>query len=186
MMAGKVKARTKEPLRGKKPAKVSGTRRSPATKPASRSLTGKSKATSLNGGGSKSARSNGAKRRDALYRMLMEKRQEVLREIGGTLGHSLPDGQQCRLEAAMDVGDQALLDLERELGISLLEMQNRKRQMIDEALARLAEGTYGNCAECGAEIGEKRLAVVPFAKLCVQCQSRQELLEKIAKEEERF
>jgi DnaK suppressor protein len=124
-------------------------------------------------------------RRETLHRMLMQKREEVLREIGDSLGHSLTEDQQRRLEAAMDVGDQAMMDLERELGISLLEMQNRKRQMIDEALTRLAEGTYGLCAECGVEISEKRLAAVPFAKLCVNCQSKAELIEKIEKEEER-
>ena len=78
-----------------------------------------------------------------------------------------------------------MMDLERELGISLLEMRNRKRQLLDEAIRRLAEGTYGLCAECGVEISEKRLVAVPFAKLCVECQSKQELLEKIEKGEER-
>ncbi len=126
-----------------------------------------------------------AKRREALHRMLMTKRQETLHEIGASLGQALTDDQQRRLESAMDVGDQALMDLERELGISLLEMRNRRRQQIDEALARLAEGTYGLCAECGIEISEKRLQAVPFAKLCVDCQTREELLEKIEKGEER-
>ena len=62
---------------------------------------------------------------------------------------------------------------------------NDRTQAIDEALTRLSEGTYGICAECGIEVSEKRLEAVPFAKLCVQCQSRQELLEKIEKEEDR-
>ncbi len=125
------------------------------------------------------------RRREALYRMLMNKRQEIMREIEDNLGQSLTEDQRRRLESARDVGDQALMDLERELGISLMEMRNRRRQLIDEALTRLAEGTYGVCAECGVEISEKRLAAVPFAKLCVECQSKQELLEKIEKEEER-
>jgi DnaK suppressor protein len=124
-------------------------------------------------------------RYEFLHRMLMAKRQEVLNEIGESLGQSLTEDQQRRLEAAMDVGDQALMDLEREMGISLLEMRNRKRQMIDETITRLHEGTYGICADCGIEISEKRLAAVPFAKLCVDCQSRQELIEKIEKGEER-
>ena len=115
-------------------------------------------------------------RREALYRMLIGKRNEILKQIEGLLGQSLTDDQQRRLESAMDVGDQALMDLDRELGISLLEMQNRKRQAIDEALRRLAEGSYGLCAECGIEISEKRLQAVPFAKLCVECQAKQELL----------
>ena len=125
------------------------------------------------------------RRREVLQRMLLSKRQEIMREIEGNLGQSLTEDQQRRLESARDVGDQALMDLDRELGISLMEMRNRKRQAIDEALTRLSEGTYGICAECGIEVSEKRLEAVPFAKLCVQCQSRQELLEKIEKEEDR-
>ncbi len=124
-------------------------------------------------------------RRDGLHRMLMVKRQEVLKEIGGNLGQSVTEDQQQRLESAKDIGDQASMDLEREVDISLMEMRNRKRQMIDEAMTRLSEGTYGICAECGIDISEKRLAVVPFAKLCVECQARTELLEKIEKEEDR-
>jgi DnaK suppressor protein len=125
------------------------------------------------------------RRREVLHQMLILKRQEILKEIEGSLGQSLTEDQQRRLESARDVGDQALMDLDRELGISLMEMRNRRRQAIDEALTRLSEGTYGICAECGVEISEKRLEAVPFAKLCVECQSRQELLEKIEKEEER-
>ncbi|MGE3153092.1 MAG: TraR/DksA family transcriptional regulator [Nitrospiraceae bacterium] len=124
-------------------------------------------------------------RYDSLHRMLMTKRQEILKEIGGSFGQSVTEDQQQRLESAKDVGDQALMDLEREVGISLMEMRNRKRQMIDEAVARLRDGLYGICAECGVEISERRLAVMPFAKLCVECQARQELLERIEKEEER-
>src|SRR6476646_8392396 len=125
------------------------------------------------------------RRREALQQMLMGKRQEILKEIEGSLGQSLTEDQQRRLESARDVGDQALMDLDRELGISLMEMRNRRRQAIDEALTRLAEGTYGICAECGVEISERRLEAVPFAKLCVECQSKEELLERIEREEDR-
>ena len=125
------------------------------------------------------------RRQEVLHKMLIGKRQEIIKEIEGSLGQSLTEDQQRRLESARDVGDQALMDLERELGISLMEMRNRRRQSIDEALTRLHEGTYGICAECGVEISEKRLQAVPFAKLCVECQSRAELLEKIEREEER-
>jgi DnaK suppressor protein len=125
------------------------------------------------------------RRQEVLHKMLLGKRQEIIREIEESLGQSLTEDQQRRLESARDVGDQALMDLERELGISLMEMRNRRRQSIDEALTRLHEGTYGICAECGIEISEKRLQAVPFAKLCVECQSRAELLEKIEREEDR-
>ena len=125
------------------------------------------------------------RRQEVLHKMLIGKRQEIIKEIEESLGQSLTEDQQRRLESARDVGDQALMDLERELGISLMEMRNRRRQSIDEALTRLHDGTYGICAECGVEISEKRVQAVPFAKLCVECQSRAELLEKIEREEER-
>ncbi len=125
------------------------------------------------------------RRQEILHKMLLEKRQAIIKEIEESLGQSLTEDQQRRLESARDVGDQALMDLERELGISLMEMRNRRRQSIDEAITRLHEGTYGICANCGIEVSEKRLQVVPFAKLCVECQSREELLEKIEREEDR-
>lgn len=123
-------------------------------------------------------------RRDALRKMLMERRQEVIKEIDGLLGNRMSDEYQRRVDSAPDVGDQALLDTERVRDISILEMRNKMRQQIDEALAKLEEGTYGRCADCGAEITEKRLHAVPFARRCVACQSKQELLEKIEMEPE--
>src|SRR5262245_6235689 len=63
-------------------------------------------------------------RQEVLHKMLIGKRQEIIREIEESLGQSLTEDQQRRLESARDVGDQALMDLERELGISLMEMRN--------------------------------------------------------------
>ncbi|MBI4400610.1 MAG: TraR/DksA family transcriptional regulator [Nitrospirae bacterium] len=185
-------AKVKKKMRAKKTASVKkvsakkSAKRPPSdtTRPSLGARSSGSRTEAASGDG-KLSKVKQVRRREFLYRMLTTKRQEVLKEIGDVIGQSLTNDQQRRLESAMDVGDQALMDLEREMGISLLEMRNRKRQLIDEALSRLDEGTYGVCAECGVEISEKRLAAVPFAKLCVDCQSRQELLEKIEKEEER-
>lgn len=124
-------------------------------------------------------------RREALKKMLMDRRQEVIKEIDGLLGNRISDEYQRRVDSAPDVGDQALLDTERVRDISILEMRNKMRQQIDEALAKLEEGTYGRCADCRGEITEKRLHAVPFARRCVACQSKQELLEKIEMEEEK-
>jgi DnaK suppressor protein len=123
-------------------------------------------------------------RKDALRKILMDRRQEVMKEIDGLLGNRMSDEYQRRVDSAPDVGDQALLDTERVRDISLLEMRNKMRQQIDEALAKLEEGTYGRCADCKVEISEKRLRTVPFARRCVACQSKQELLEKIELEPE--
>lgn len=125
-------------------------------------------------------------RSTTLRKIMLEKRVQLMKEIQSQLGQSLTEEQQRRFESAMDSGDQALLDLEREMGISLQEKRNRERQMIDEALVSLEEGTYGICVECNTEISEKRLAVMPFARLCVGCQEKIELLEKIERGEQRI
>ena len=125
-----------------------------------------------------------SQRTEALRKMLLERRQEVMKEINGLIGHRMSDEIQRRVDSAPDVGDQALLDTERVRDISIMELRNKMRQQIDEALAKLEEGTYGRCADCGAEISEKRLRAVPFARRCVTCQEKQEMLEKIEMEEE--
>jgi DnaK suppressor protein len=154
-----IKPRSQRQLKGKTAA-------SPPSKPT------KAKAATLNS------------RRDALRKMLLDRRQEVLKEIEELIGHRLSDDAQNRVDSVPDVGDQALLDAERGRDISILEMRNRMRQNIDEALIRLDEGAYGICSDCGVEISEKRLKAIPFARRCVSCQAKEELLEKIEREED--
>lgn len=125
------------------------------------------------------------RRHEALRNMLLNKREETLRELLDNVGQALAEGQERRLESVGDVADQALRTFERDRSIFVMEIRNRKRQSLEEALTRLHEGTYGICAECGTDINEKRLEAVPFAKLCVACQSRLELLEQIEKAEVR-
>ncbi len=45
----------------------------------------------------------------------------------------------------------------------------REVRMIEAALDRIANGTYGICARCGEAIGEDRLDVVPATPLCRDC-----------------
>jgi RNA polymerase-binding protein DksA len=42
-------------------------------------------------------------------------------------------------------------------------------KQIREALKRIADGTYGICVECGADIGPKRLKALPYATRCISC-----------------
>ncbi len=49
-------------------------------------------------------------------------------------------------------------------------------RLIDEALARLDEGSYGICDDCGGAIPPKRLAALPWAVFCVPCQERRSAL----------
>lgn len=183
-MGNKVRAKGKSAKQAKAPArKAERSRAVGSKKPGVAELPAQA-AQAGNGRGKGGPSAKQVQRREALRRMLLQRRQEVLNEIREDIGHSLTEDQFRRLEG-MDTGDQAMMGLDRELGISLTEMRNRRRQLIDEALIRVEDGSYGACADCGIEISEKRLAAVPFAKLCVECQTREELLEKIEREEER-
>jgi DnaK suppressor protein len=47
-------------------------------------------------------------------------------------------------------------------------------QLVEEALRRIDDGTYGVCESCGQPIGKLRLQAFPRATLCLQCKQRQE------------
>ena len=47
--------------------------------------------------------------------------------------------------------------------------ENQEIQQIGKALKRIAEGTYGICAQCGADIDPKRLRALPNATRCISC-----------------
>jgi DnaK suppressor protein len=55
---------------------------------------------------------------------------------------------------------------------NLIDRAEGRLRLIDEALARVGNGTYGICADCGEEIGLERLKVLPFAVRCVDCEYR--------------
>jgi DnaK suppressor protein len=52
-----------------------------------------------------------------------------------------------------------------------LASQSRELQDIEVALARIADGSYGACIDCGGEIGRARLKADPTLKRCLPCQS---------------
>ncbi|MBQ7524566.1 MAG: RNA polymerase-binding protein DksA [Alphaproteobacteria bacterium] len=62
-----------------------------------------------------------------------------------------------------------------------LRTKDRARKLIhkiDEAIARIDDGTYGYCEETGEPIGLKRLEARPIATLCIEAQERHERMEK--------
>lgn len=58
--------------------------------------------------------------------------------------------------------------------IALLHHEREELRAVQEALVRLADGTYGDCLACGEPIGALRLSVLPEAALCVGCQGMAE------------
>lgn len=69
------------------------------------------------------------------------------------------------------VGDGTSIAVERLTQVAAHEQLLVQEKEVERALAKLDEGTYGVCDECGAHIPEGRLEIHPWAVLCVPCAS---------------
>ena len=108
-----------------------------------------------------------------MRKRLEEKQAELQQRIATLIGSpkqsedaiQASDGVVEPEEEAVDLQetdvDQAILDNEKTL---LAEVQ--------QALARIDNGTYGICSNCGQPIPEKRLEAIPWATLCVTCEPK--------------
>ena len=70
-----------------------------------------------------------------------------------------------------DLADRATVESDRHMALLMGERDRQLIGEIHEALARVKEGEYGICQECGEEIGLARLRAQPTATLCVHCKS---------------
>ena len=78
---------------------------------------------------------------------------------------------ELRKPLSADSEDQAT-DLESQDALEgIVNSENQEIQQIGKALKRIAEGTYGVCAQCGADIDPKRLKALPNATRCISCAS---------------
>ena len=71
----------------------------------------------------------------------------------------------------LHIADAGTDNFEQEFSLSLAETSSQTLPLIEAAITRIAEGTYGICEECGVNIPRTRLNAVPFAHLCVKCAS---------------
>lgn len=88
-----------------------------------------------------------------------------LQEEGGTGELSSPDQHPA------DLGSEIL---EREQSLSIFQNAETRLRDVEDAFARLEDGTYGTCEICGQPVGRERLAALPAARFCVEHQQRTE------------
>jgi len=78
-----------------------------------------------------------------------------------------------------DIYDIASNERDRELSLTFGDRDREKLSEIEDALERLRVNTYGECEDCGEPVAENRLRALPFTRVCVECQSKQEREQKI-------
>ncbi|MCB1442156.1 MAG: RNA polymerase-binding protein DksA [Methyloceanibacter sp.] len=111
-------------------------------------------------------------------RKLLNWRDEILRSTKETLQHLQNDSEQHA-----DIADRATSESERALELRARDRQRKLISKIDEALARIEDGTYGYCEETGEPISLKRLDARPIATLSVEAQERHERRERVYRDE---
>ncbi|MCX8004126.1 MAG: TraR/DksA C4-type zinc finger protein [Burkholderiaceae bacterium] len=89
------------------------------------------------------------------------------------------EGDARRAEAGLprraeETDDDAAAEAARQMDIAQLSHATAELAEIDAALARIAEGTYGICIDCGGPVGRARLQVQPMAVRCAPCQASHE------------
>jgi len=104
---------------------------------------------------------------------LNEMLAELEDEVATTLNGMRQDG-----DPFPDPTDRAALESDRNLTLRIRDRERKLRNKIEEALARLDEGTFGICEVCGEMITFKRLEARPVTTLCINCKEEQEIDEE--------
>ncbi len=102
---------------------------------------------------------------DAFKCTLVDTREELLGRLGRT-HHHLYEREE-RVSAKFSEQSQELES--QELILNLEEEARAELKMIEEALVRISDGTYGTCQKCGEQVQQKRLIAVPHTRYCIDC-----------------
>jgi DnaK suppressor protein len=101
--------------------------------------------------------------------LLSEQLEEALKQGDLTL-EDMTDNN----EIFADPADRATMEADRTFTLRIRDRERKLIKKIRSALARLDNGTFGVCEECGEEIGVPRLKARPVTRLCINCKSKQE------------
>jgi len=107
---------------------------------------------------------------EQLRRAMTERRTALTAEIRAEVGRSRDDTFGNVAGPVTDRADEAVADLLFDLDNAEVSRDLGELREIDAALARLADASFGRCADCGGEIAFERLRAQPTALRCLDCQ----------------
>lgn len=111
---------------------------------------------------------------DTFAQQLRQMRTDVLAQLREQRGGAISRADAAAEAREQQSDDWAQADAERDLSIALEERESAELVAIDEALKRVADGSFGLCLDCGVDIGTARLHASPTAMRCVACQEKRE------------
>jgi len=111
------------------------------------------------------------KRVEYYKKKLLARREDLVKSIARTE----EEGRAADDDPTVDLADKAANSYTKEFLFGQTNTDRSLLQLIDGALARIKDGNFGACVNCGTELQQKRLEAVPWARHCVACQEKQEL-----------
>jgi DnaK suppressor protein len=103
---------------------------------------------------------------DFYQKKLEEMREDLLKTVKTKKEEAIPEAE------VGDEGDVAMRSLARDL---VFEQTDNERHLLDEveaALRRIEKNVFGLCEANGERISQARLKAMPYARYCINCQSR--------------
>ena len=118
------------------------------------------------------------RQRDYFRAKLLIWREDILKEAKETLQHLQEENQNHP-----DLADRASSETDRAIELRARDRQRKLIAKIDEALARIDDGSYGYCEETGEPISLRRLEARPSATLSGEAQERHERRERVYRDD---
>ncbi len=112
---------------------------------------------------------------EMIRRILLSQREHLLDDAGKTVAR-MGDTN----ETFADPSDRATWESDSTRDLRIRDRERQLMDKIDAALARIEDGTFGECEECGETITIGRLKARPVTTLCIECKAKQEADEQKA------
>jgi RNA polymerase-binding transcription factor len=109
-----------------------------------------------------------------LKALIEQRRAALAREVGHDLDRLREDGLDNVVGAVPDPGDESVQSLIQDLDQADASRDLSELRTLDAARARMDDGSYGICSNCGQDIGFERLRANPGAERCIRCQTQYE------------
>jgi len=110
------------------------------------------------------------KRLDYYKKRLQTRRDELIRAISRTE----QEGREADEDPTVDLADKAANSYTKEFLFGQTHNDRALLQLVDDALKRIKDESFGQCISCEQELQQKRLEAVPWTRYCIVCQEKQE------------
>jgi len=113
---------------------------------------------------------------DFFKKLLLERREQAAGDLQEfervSRSADAQESSEDRSAYSLHMADRGTDAMEREKNLLFAQREGSYIDYLDEALQRVADGSFGTCRTCGGEIGRARLEAVPTAPQCIECKSK--------------